>query len=222
MAQNYLKQDQLFHTILHLPVVLAAVSSAVQDILQQEFGRASLMIPNGIDCERFHPGPYQPLAMDNPGSSSGGGGSGGGGSTSTNADAAALLAAASQQAPAGTTDSMAAAGGDPAAAAPFDASVAQLSSGSLEMLAAAAAEDAAGALADAPPAAAADADAAAEFMPPAAAAAAAPAGPLSPASQQPTAGFCEVSQSDPQSLSLLGAASNLAGGPVCVRMCVSH
>lgn len=61
VAQNYLKQDQLFHTILHLPVVLTAVSSAVQDILQQEFGRSSLLIPNGIDCERFQPGPYQPL-----------------------------------------------------------------------------------------------------------------------------------------------------------------
>jgi hypothetical protein len=52
VAQNYLKQDQLFHTILHLPVVLAAVSSAVQDILQQEFGRSSLLITNGIDCDR--------------------------------------------------------------------------------------------------------------------------------------------------------------------------
>jgi hypothetical protein len=60
VAQNYLKQDQLFHTILHLPVVLAAVSSAVQDILHQEFGRSSLLIPNGIDCERFQPGPYEP------------------------------------------------------------------------------------------------------------------------------------------------------------------
>jgi hypothetical protein len=61
VAQNYLKQDQLFHTVLHLPVVLAAVSSAVQDILQQEFGRSSLLIPNGIDCDRFQPGPYNPL-----------------------------------------------------------------------------------------------------------------------------------------------------------------
>jgi len=61
VAQNYLKQDQLFHTILHLPVVLTAVSSAVQDILQQEFGRSSLLIPNGIDCDRFQPGPYQLL-----------------------------------------------------------------------------------------------------------------------------------------------------------------
>jgi hypothetical protein len=52
VAHNYLKQDQLFHTILHLPVVLAAVSSAVQDILQQEFGRSSLLITNGIDCDR--------------------------------------------------------------------------------------------------------------------------------------------------------------------------
>jgi glycosyltransferase involved in cell wall biosynthesis len=59
VAQNYLKQDQLFHQVMHLPCVLAAVSSAVQDILQQEFGRSSLLIPNGIDCERFTPGPWQ-------------------------------------------------------------------------------------------------------------------------------------------------------------------
>jgi glycosyltransferase involved in cell wall biosynthesis len=62
VAQNYLKQDQLFHLVMHLPCVLASVSSAVQDILQQEFGRSSLLIPNGIDCERFRPGPWQPAA----------------------------------------------------------------------------------------------------------------------------------------------------------------
>jgi glycosyltransferase involved in cell wall biosynthesis len=62
VAQNYLKQDQLFHLVMHLPCVLASVSSAVQDILQQEFGRSSLLIPNGIDCERFTPGPWQPAA----------------------------------------------------------------------------------------------------------------------------------------------------------------
>lgn len=57
MAQNYLKQDQLFHMVMHLPCVLAGVSTAVQDILSQEFGRSSVLIPNGIDCNRFSPGP---------------------------------------------------------------------------------------------------------------------------------------------------------------------
>ncbi len=57
VAQNYLKQDQLFHMVLHLPCALAGVSTAVQSILSQEFGRNSLLIPNGIDCARFSPGP---------------------------------------------------------------------------------------------------------------------------------------------------------------------
>eukprot|EP00879_Flechtneria_rotunda_P014692 GHRR01015353.1.p1 GENE.GHRR01015353.1~~GHRR01015353.1.p1 ORF type:complete len:789 (+),score=385.35 GHRR01015353.1:278-2644(+) len=65
VAQNYLKQDQLFHTILHLPCALAAVSQAVQDILQQQFGRSSSLIPNGIDCDRFKPGPYEPTSGSN-------------------------------------------------------------------------------------------------------------------------------------------------------------
>lgn len=39
VAQNYLRQDQLFHMTMHLPAALAGVSSAVQDILQQEFNR---------------------------------------------------------------------------------------------------------------------------------------------------------------------------------------
>uniref|UniRef100_A0A061SAC2 Group 1 glycosyl transferase n=1 Tax=Tetraselmis sp. GSL018 TaxID=582737 RepID=A0A061SAC2_9CHLO len=59
---NYLKQDQLFHMMLHLPVALAAVSTAVQDILHQEFGRQAVIIPNSIDCERFRPG----TAAENP------------------------------------------------------------------------------------------------------------------------------------------------------------
>lgn len=55
-AQNYLKQDQLFHMVMHLPAPLAVVSRAVQDILRQDFGRSSVIIPNSIDCERFFPG----------------------------------------------------------------------------------------------------------------------------------------------------------------------
>ena len=57
MAHNYLRQDQLFHRVLHLPVALAGVSDAVQSILAQQFGRSSLLIPNGVDCDRFFPGP---------------------------------------------------------------------------------------------------------------------------------------------------------------------
>ena len=56
---NYLKQDKLFHMVLHLPVALASVSGAVASILSSEFGRSSLVIPNGVDCNRFFPGPRQ-------------------------------------------------------------------------------------------------------------------------------------------------------------------
>jgi hypothetical protein len=66
VAHNYLRQDQLFHRVLHLPVALAAVSEAVQAILVQQFGRSSLLIPNGVDCDRFFPGPpadAQPTAI---------------------------------------------------------------------------------------------------------------------------------------------------------------
>ena len=57
-------QDQLYHMVLHLPVVLAAVSEAVQNILSSEFGRTPLLIPNGVDCERFFPGPRTALRPD--------------------------------------------------------------------------------------------------------------------------------------------------------------
>ncbi len=57
VAHNYLRQDQLFHRVLHLPVALVGVSDAVQSILAQQFGRSSLLIPNGVDCDRFFPGP---------------------------------------------------------------------------------------------------------------------------------------------------------------------
>ena len=56
VQHNYKKQDQLFHMVMHLPVALTAVSGAVQSILSQEFGRASTIIPNSVDCERFRPG----------------------------------------------------------------------------------------------------------------------------------------------------------------------
>ncbi|KAK9831116.1 hypothetical protein WJX74_003873 [Apatococcus lobatus] len=56
---NYQKQDKLFHMVLHLPVALASVSGAVASVLSSEFGRSSLIIPNGVDCNRFFPGPHQ-------------------------------------------------------------------------------------------------------------------------------------------------------------------
>eukprot|EP00803_Ostreobium_quekettii_P011145 evm.model.scf_71.8 EVM.evm.TU.scf_71.8 scf_71:108681-110204(+) len=56
-AQNYIKQDQLLHMVMHLPVPLTVVSKAVQAILMQEFGRSSLVVPNGIDADKFRPGP---------------------------------------------------------------------------------------------------------------------------------------------------------------------
>ena len=62
VAHNYLRQDQLFHRVLHLPVAVAAVSDAVQSILAQQFGRSSLLIPNGVDCDRFFPGPPTDVA----------------------------------------------------------------------------------------------------------------------------------------------------------------
>lgn len=43
--------------VMHLPVALAGVSSAVNDILDDQFRRSPLTIPNGIDCEKFRPGP---------------------------------------------------------------------------------------------------------------------------------------------------------------------
>ena len=60
-SHNYSKQDQLFHMVLHLPVALAAVSQAVQNILAQEFGRTSICVPNAVDCQRFFPGPPHDL-----------------------------------------------------------------------------------------------------------------------------------------------------------------
>eukprot|EP00884_Botryococcus_braunii_P014691 jgi/Botrbrau1/23222/Bobra.0041s0064.1 len=58
IQHNYAKQDQLFHMVMHLPVAIAAVSKAVEAILNQEFGRRALVIPNSIDCQRFFPGPH--------------------------------------------------------------------------------------------------------------------------------------------------------------------
>jgi hypothetical protein len=43
--------------VMRLPCALAGVSSAVQDVLSAEFGRTAQLIPNGIDCQRFCPGP---------------------------------------------------------------------------------------------------------------------------------------------------------------------
>jgi hypothetical protein len=47
--------------VMHLPVALAAVSKAVEAILNQEFGRKALLIHNSIDCNRFYPGPLADL-----------------------------------------------------------------------------------------------------------------------------------------------------------------
>lgn len=47
---------------MQLPVPLISVSTAIQDILYQEFGRQSLIVPNGIDCEKFYPGEGSPHA----------------------------------------------------------------------------------------------------------------------------------------------------------------
>jgi hypothetical protein len=69
VAHNYARQDALFHRILHLPVALAAVSEAVRGILAQQFGRSPLLIPNGVDCDRFFPGPparVRPTAVLSP------------------------------------------------------------------------------------------------------------------------------------------------------------
>ena len=49
-------QDQLFHRCMHLPVALAAVSDAAAAVLGSQFGRAPVLLPNGVDCARFSPG----------------------------------------------------------------------------------------------------------------------------------------------------------------------
>ena len=49
-------QDQLFHRCMHLPVALAAVSDAAAAVLGSQFGRAPVLLPNGVDCVRFSPG----------------------------------------------------------------------------------------------------------------------------------------------------------------------
>lgn len=40
---------------MHLPIPLISVSTAIQEILLQEFGRHSIIVPNGIDCDKFFP-----------------------------------------------------------------------------------------------------------------------------------------------------------------------
>jgi len=52
---GYAAQDALFHTVCHLPVVLASVSSPVTAILQREFGRVAVEVPNAVDCDAFCP-----------------------------------------------------------------------------------------------------------------------------------------------------------------------
>jgi len=42
---------------MHLPVALAAVSDAAADVLGSQFGRAPVLLPNGVDGARFAPGP---------------------------------------------------------------------------------------------------------------------------------------------------------------------
>jgi len=42
---------------MHLPVALAAVSDAAAAVLGSQFGRAPVLLPNGVDGARFAPGP---------------------------------------------------------------------------------------------------------------------------------------------------------------------
>ena len=53
-------KDRLFHMCMQLPVPLISVSTAIQDILFHEFGRLSLIVPNGIDCDKFRPDGTEP------------------------------------------------------------------------------------------------------------------------------------------------------------------
>jgi hypothetical protein len=48
--------------VMHSPAVLAGVSPAVQAILASQFGRRALLLPNGVDCRAFAPGPREPEA----------------------------------------------------------------------------------------------------------------------------------------------------------------
>lgn len=49
--------DRLFQRAMYLPVALTAVSTVVQEILAERFGRRTGLVPNGIDTDRFSPGP---------------------------------------------------------------------------------------------------------------------------------------------------------------------
>lgn len=64
LVHNYLQQDQLFHRAMHLPVALAAVSDAVATVLDSQFGRSAVLLPNGVDGARFAPGPRSERAPD--------------------------------------------------------------------------------------------------------------------------------------------------------------
>ena len=64
LVHNYLQQDQLFHRAMHLPVALAAMSDAVATVLDSQFGRSAVLLPNGVDGARFAPGPRSERAPD--------------------------------------------------------------------------------------------------------------------------------------------------------------
>jgi len=47
--------DAVFHSVMHLPVALGAVSQVTHDILWRHFRRVAPVIPNAIDSTRFFP-----------------------------------------------------------------------------------------------------------------------------------------------------------------------
>lgn len=49
---------------MQLPVALAAVSDAAAAVLGSQFGRAPVLLPNGVDCARFSPGARSPRPPD--------------------------------------------------------------------------------------------------------------------------------------------------------------
>jgi glycosyltransferase involved in cell wall biosynthesis len=52
--------DQVFLRSMFRPVALAGVSGVVREVLAGKFGRRCGLVPNGIDTERFRPGPALP------------------------------------------------------------------------------------------------------------------------------------------------------------------
>lgn len=53
-SQLHLQMDSFYS----LPFVITAVSDCVSEVLKKRFGRAPIVVPNGIDTERYYPGPH--------------------------------------------------------------------------------------------------------------------------------------------------------------------